>query len=81
MFASESCGPCKALKPALIDVCTSYAIPVHIHMVSGRDDPEILKHGVRAVPTVILFYGDIEVDRFTGTMSKVDLFEWIVVRD
>ena len=71
-YGHEYCGPCKTLKPILkeLEVAFSekvdfvdkdtYAIPVE----------EVMKAGIKAVPTLILYKDDVEVWRHVGLLSK-----------
>lgn len=73
MLASETCKPCAALKPVLIEACDKAETELSIVHIT-KDSPEVAKYGVRSVPTVILFDQDKEVARFTGALSRDDLF-------
>lgn len=70
MLASDSCGPCRIVKPLLIDACEALDIPVEITHITGANDPLVLKYSVRAVPTVLLRDGDQVLKSFTGVKTK-----------
>lgn len=78
MFAGEDCGPCKALKPVLVDVCGDLNVGLSIINIAGPDDPAVVKHDIRAVPTVVIEYPDGATARFTGVRSKEAIADLIL---
>lgn len=68
-FTASWCAPCKTAKPNLYAAASAASIPVIQHDVDSS--PEIaVQHGVRTVPTVIVFNGNTEATRRSGAMSK-----------
>ena len=65
-FESPTCAPCKALKEPLASILTQR--PVFLYTaVDITLDPEMASlHGIRSVPTVVVFQGEKEVFRLTG---------------
>lgn len=77
MLSSESCVPCKIVKPTMIEVCDKLGLQLSIQTISGPTDPLVLKYAVRAVPTVLLRDGDAVLKSFTGAKTKDQIEEFL----
>jgi thioredoxin 1 len=65
-FYSPSCGPCRALEPVVRELARDYPV----HKVNIFEQPELaVDHGVKAVPTLLIFKAGREVNRFVGLQS------------
>lgn len=71
-FWADWCSPCLFLDPVLKSVVTEYAGAVALAKVEV-DEGENMKlagrYQVRGFPTVILFVGGLELDRFSSARS------------
>jgi len=68
---SETCPPCRRLKPVLEKVSTQYAGRVAVVTVGSDAEVPLLRAlGVRATPTLIVYDGGEEVGRMTGFRPK-----------
>ena len=73
-YWAEWCGPCKMIAPVLDDIATTYAGKLTIAKLNideNQDTPA--KHGVRGIPTLMLFTnGNVEATK-VGALSKSQL--------
>lgn len=73
IFTTPTCGPCKRFKPELVREAAERGFKLEIVELSADTRPAFDKHGVRGAPTVIVFDGDKEFDRFSGAKSPEEL--------
>ena len=73
-YWAEWCGPCKMFAPVLDDIATSYEGKLTIAKLNNDDNQETpAKHGVRGIPTLMLFKnGNVEATK-VGALSKSQL--------
>lgn len=73
-YWSEWCGPCKMIAPVLDDIATTYEGKLTIAKLNIDDNQETpAKHGVRGIPTLMLFKnGNVEATK-VGALSKSQL--------
>jgi thioredoxin 1 len=73
-YWAEWCGPCKMIAPVLDDIATTYEGKLTIAKLNIDDNQETpAKHGVRGIPTLMLFKdGNIEATK-VGALSKSQL--------
>ncbi|MFL1499861.1 thioredoxin TrxA [Pseudomonas sp. O64] len=73
-YWAEWCGPCKMIAPVLDDIATTYEGKVTIAKLNIDDNQDTpLKHGVRGIPTLMLFKnGNVEATK-VGALSKSQL--------
>lgn len=78
---SETCPPCKALEPVILEVATRYAGRIRVAEInSSAAHPELLaKLGVRATPTILVFDKGEELGRETGFRPRSWFDEMIAV--
>jgi thioredoxin 1 len=65
------CGPCRAFKPIVNEVCSSYGSNVQLQPIDvdvNVDEVSSLK--ITSVPTVILYKNGLEIHRQSGIQSK-----------
>ncbi len=73
-FWAEWCGPCKAIAPILDELAQEYDGRVKIGKVNIDHEQSLAgKHGVRAIPTLLLFKDGQVTEQMVGLRSKRDL--------
>jgi thioredoxin 1 len=73
-YWAEWCGPCKMIAPVLDEIATTYAGKVTIAKLNIDENQETpAKHGVRGIPTLMLFKdGEVAATK-VGALSKSQL--------
>ncbi|MFT0867768.1 thioredoxin TrxA [Pseudomonas sp. CAM1A] len=73
-YWAEWCGPCKMIAPVLDDIASEYEGKVTIAKLNIDENAETpAKHGVRGIPTLMLFKnGNVEATK-VGALSKSQL--------
>jgi thioredoxin len=66
------CGPCKSLIPRLENMDEKYENVEFVKVNVDEDRSYAQGVGIRSVPTVIIFDGDIEVGRLTGAQADTN---------
>ncbi|QJQ95398.1 MULTISPECIES: thioredoxin [Halomonadaceae] len=77
-FWAPWCGPCKMMAPVVDEVAEERSESLKVVSVNVDDAPEIAaEHGVRGVPTVMLFKSGAKVASLVGAQSKSQLAQFI----
>jgi len=79
-YWAEWCGPCKMIAPVLDDIATEYNGKLTIAKLNIDENQETpAKHGVRGIPTLMLFKdGEVAATK-VGALSKSQLAAFIDV--
>lgn len=73
-FWAEWCGPCKMIAPILDELAQEYDSRLKIGKVNIDDQQALAgQHGVRAIPTLLVFKNGEVADQIVGLRSKRDL--------
>jgi thioredoxin 1 len=68
-FSATWCQPCKALAPTIEAVAKEYSGRLDVYNVDVEECQAAGQFGIGGVPTVIIFKGGREVDRFVGNQD------------
>lgn len=70
-FWAEWCGPCRVLGPTIEKLKTEFKDKVIVSKVNVTDNPtSSSKHGIRGIPTVIIYKNGVEVEKIVGVKDK-----------
>lgn len=71
------CGPCSTLDKSIAESKEIKYVEYIKEDLDSMNPDEVQKLKVRGVPTLILFSGETEVQRKTGSMTTSQFDEWI----
>jgi thioredoxin 1 len=75
-FWAPWCGPCKAIAPILEELAVEFAGKLRIAKVNIDDNEAIAaEHGIRAIPTMLLFKNGKLAEQIVGMLPKAALKE------
>ncbi|MBM3833785.1 MAG: thioredoxin [Verrucomicrobia bacterium] len=73
-FWAEWCGPCKMIAPILDEIAGEYDGKLKIGKVNIDEQQKLAtQHGIRAIPTLLLFKNGEVANQIVGLRSKRDL--------
>lgn len=73
-FWAEWCGPCKMIAPVLDELASEYDGRIKIGKVNiDQFQGLAAQHGIRAIPTLLLFKNGQVEEQIVGLRSKRDL--------
>ncbi len=75
-FWADWCGPCRMIAPAVEAIADEYEGRLRVAKMDVDTNPETPGGlGIRGIPTLILFKGGAEIERFVGFRPKEALIE------
>ena len=73
-FHADWCAPCRMMAPVLDTFAREHAGEVVVAKLDTDRNPEAaMEHGIRGIPTLVLFLGGAEVDRQVGAVPAAYL--------
>jgi len=73
-FWAPWCGPCRAMKPILLEVADALAGKVRVGQVNVDEEPNIAGvFGIRSIPTCVLMKGGKFIEAFVGIVPATTL--------
>jgi thioredoxin 1 len=80
-FWAPWCPPCRLLSPEIEALAAGLEGQVTVGKVDVDANPGIAgRHGVRLIPTLVLFESGREADRRTGFATRDELRSWVQAR-
>jgi len=77
-FWAEWCGPCKMIGPILEEIGLDYTGRLTVAKLNVDENTAVpTKHGIRGIPTLILFKNGAVVAQKVGAAAKSQLTAWI----
>lgn len=73
-FWADWCGPCKMIAPVVEEIAGEYQGKVQVAKVNVDQNRAIpAEFKISSIPTLVMFKGGSEVDRFVGFRTKKEL--------
>jgi thioredoxin 2 len=77
-FWAAWCNPCRMMAPVFAEAARHLEPEVRLGKVDTEAEPGLAaSHGVRSIPTLILFRGGHEIARRTGALTLMPLVDWV----
>jgi thioredoxin 1 len=77
-FWAEWCGPCRQIAPIIDELSEEKKDQLNVYKLNIDKNPEIpTKHGIRGIPTLIIFEKGKAVSTKVGALPKSAIYEWI----
>lgn len=77
-YSADWCGPCKMIAPLLDDAAGTYYGKLSVAKIDVDASPDLAaKHGVRGIPTLMMFVNGEVVATKVGSLSKSQLSAFI----
>lgn len=77
VYTSPTCGPCRQLKPILVELTDSNRIALEIVDASDETKQQFADNGIRAVPTVVYIRNGREYARFVGAQTRTGMMKYL----
>ena len=77
-FWADWCGPCKMMAPEFLKAAQAMEPAVRFAKLDTEAAPEqSAAHGIRSIPTMVLFQDGREVARQSGAMPAGQIVQWV----
>jgi thioredoxin 2 len=77
-FWAPWCGPCQMMAPGYELAAADLEPRVRVAKLNTEAEPALgAAHGIRSIPTLVLFRGGQEIARQSGAMGAADIVRWV----
>lgn len=77
-FWAPWCAPCKIMAPAFEQAASIMEPGVRFAKLNTEDEQSIgANHGIRSIPTMVLFHNGQEIARQSGAMMASEIVRWL----
>jgi thioredoxin 2 len=77
-FWAPWCAPCRAMAPVFEAAAARHQPSARFGKLNTEDSGAVAaRHGIRSIPTLIVFHGGREVARQSGAMDRAMLDRWL----
>jgi thioredoxin 2 len=76
-FWADWCGPCKQMAPQFAAAAQQLPEVRFVKVDSDAAPNASARHGIRSIPTLVLFQGGAEVARLSGAVPASQLVAWV----
>jgi len=76
-FWAPWCGPCVSMAPAFAAAAKVLEPAMRLAKVDTEAEPALAhRHGIRSIPTLVLFAGGREIARQSGAIGMQQIVDW-----
>ena len=77
-FWAQWCAPCRMMAPAYTQVAAQLKLKARLAKLDTEAAPvQAAAHGIRSIPTMILFKDGREIARQSGAMAAGQIVQWV----
>jgi len=77
-FWAPWCAPCRAMAPVFEQAAAQFEPGARFAKLNTEDAGAVsARHGIRSIPTLVVFHGGREVARQTGALDRSTLDRWV----
>jgi len=76
-FYATWCPPCKAMSPILEELSNEMNEVTFLKVDVDTHEDLVRQYEIRSMPTFVVLYDQVEIDRMIGATSKDKFQEWI----
>lgn len=71
-FGASWCGPCKSIKPSIEELSSEISIPIYDADIETMENLST-QFKIKSVPTLVFIKNSVEIKRWVGRMSKLEI--------